>query len=107
MTTAAVIVAAGRGSRAGGPLPKQWQPLAGRMVADWTRSPRFAPTGIDRIVLVLHPDELDRAAAFPGVEVGGGRRDPRRLGPRRARALRGTADHVLIHDVARPLVSPR
>jgi 2-C-methyl-D-erythritol 4-phosphate cytidylyltransferase / 2-C-methyl-D-erythritol 2,4-cyclodiphosphate synthase len=32
MTTAAVIVAAGRGSRAGGETPKQWQMLAGRPV---------------------------------------------------------------------------
>ena len=33
MTTAAIIVAAGRGTRAGGDLPKQWQTLAGRTVA--------------------------------------------------------------------------
>ncbi|NCO21785.1 MAG: 2-C-methyl-D-erythritol 4-phosphate cytidylyltransferase, partial [Rhodobacterales bacterium] len=32
MTTAAVIVAAGRGTRAGGPVPKQWRMLNGRAV---------------------------------------------------------------------------
>ncbi len=36
MTTAAIIVAAGRGIRAGGGVPKQWRSLAGRRVADWT-----------------------------------------------------------------------
>ncbi|MEI6099203.1 MAG: 2-C-methyl-D-erythritol 4-phosphate cytidylyltransferase, partial [Alphaproteobacteria bacterium] len=29
-TTAVIIVAAGRGLRAGGDIPKQWQDLAGR-----------------------------------------------------------------------------
>ncbi len=33
MTIAAIIVAAGRGNRAGGPLPKQWQMLGDRSVA--------------------------------------------------------------------------
>ena len=36
MTTAALIVAAGRGTRAGAGLPKQWRQLAGQRVADWT-----------------------------------------------------------------------
>ena len=30
MTVAAIIVAAGRGTRAGGGVPKQWQMLAGQ-----------------------------------------------------------------------------
>ncbi|MFT6076640.1 MAG: hypothetical protein ACJAZ1_003576, partial [Yoonia sp.] len=33
MKSAAIIVAAGRGTRAGGPLPKQWQSLGGRTLA--------------------------------------------------------------------------
>ncbi|NDD88458.1 MAG: hypothetical protein EBZ32_04350, partial [Rhodobacteraceae bacterium] len=36
MTIAAIIVAAGRGTRAGSALPKQWHPLLGRHVIDWT-----------------------------------------------------------------------
>ena len=36
MSTAAIIVAAGRGTRAGPGAPKQWRPLAGRRVIDWT-----------------------------------------------------------------------
>jgi 2-C-methyl-D-erythritol 4-phosphate cytidylyltransferase/2-C-methyl-D-erythritol 2,4-cyclodiphosphate synthase len=107
MSTAAVIVAAGRGSRAGGPLPKQWQTLAGRMVAEWTVAAFRAAIGVDRLLLVLHPDDMDRAAAFPGVETvaGGATRDASvRAG---LEALAGqSVSRVLIHDVARPLVSP-
>ena len=34
---AAVIVAAGRGLRAGGGVPKQWRPLAGQRMAEYQR----------------------------------------------------------------------
>ncbi|OWU84877.1 2-C-methyl-D-erythritol 2,4-cyclodiphosphate synthase [Oceanicola sp. 22II-s10i] len=104
MTTAAVIVAAGRGTRAGGGLPKQWRPLAGRRVADWTLA-AFAAAGVDRIVVVLHPD--DRAIPLPeGVirVTGGATRDASvRAG---LEALAETPpDKVLIHDIARPCVT--
>jgi 2-C-methyl-D-erythritol 4-phosphate cytidylyltransferase len=36
MSIAALIVAAGRGTRAGGNDPKQWQMLAGKRVIDHT-----------------------------------------------------------------------
>ena len=57
MSTAAVIVAAGRGARAGGDLPKQWQIVAGRRVADWTLDAFRQSDLIDRIILVVHPDD--------------------------------------------------
>ena len=60
MKTAAIIVAAGRGSRAGGGVPKQWRPLAGRPVARWTLE-AFAPFG--PMVLVIHPDDRPEAEA--------------------------------------------
>ena len=55
MTTAAIIVAAGRGSRAGGGVPKQWRSLASRRVADWTIE-RFRGQ-VDHIVLVLSDED--------------------------------------------------
>lgn len=102
MTTAALIVAAGRGTRAGGDSPKQWQPLLGRRVIDWTLDAFLAVAGIDRIVVVLHPDDLGRLAPHPRIVVATG-------GATRARSVRNglemlAADppkHVLIHDVAR------
>ncbi|KGM88728.1 2-C-methyl-D-erythritol 4-phosphate cytidylyltransferase [Roseovarius mucosus DSM 17069] len=102
MTTAALIVAAGRGTRAGGDCPKQWQPLLGRRVIDWTLDAFLGAEGIDRILVVLHPDDLDRLAPDPRILVTTG-------GATRAESVRNglevlasdPPDHVLIHDVAR------
>ena len=61
MRYAAIIVAAGRGTRAGGDVSKQWQTVAGRAVAVWTLA-RFA--GADMRVLVVHPDDAGHARAL-------------------------------------------
>jgi len=107
MTSAALIVAAGRGTRAGGDLPKQWQPLAGRRVIDWTLDAFLAVPGIASITVVLHADDMARLAPHPRINVTAG-------GATRAGSVRNglesmTADppdHVLIHDVARCCISP-
>ncbi len=106
MTTAAIIVAAGRGLRAGGEVPKQWQLLAGRAVLDWTVAAFRGAPGIDRIVLVLHADDMHRVAAYAdALCVAGG--DSRAASVRAGlEALTGRGvTRVLIHDAARPLVS--
>lgn len=99
-----ILVAAGRGLRAGGGVPKQWRSLAGRRVADWTIS-AFANRG--DIVVVLHPDDLD--IPLPdGIHrvTGGATRDQSvKSGLSQAWALGAT--HVLIHDIARPTVPDR
>lgn len=103
MTPAIIIVAAGRGVRAGGDIPKQWQMLAGQRVIDRTIA---AFAGLGRIVIVLHPDDMDRAEEFPGClcVAGGATRDASvRAG---LAALAGDPPaRVLIHDAARPNVS--
>ena len=107
MTSAALIVAAGRGTRAGGDLPKQWQPLAGRRVIDWTLDAFLAVPEITSITVVLHPDDMDRLSPHPRISVTAG-------GATRAATVRnglesmaGTPpDHVLIHDVARCCIAP-
>ncbi|EPX76056.1 bifunctional 2-C-methyl-D-erythritol 4-phosphate cytidylyltransferase/2-C-methyl-D-erythritol 2,4-cyclodiphosphate synthase [Salipiger mucosus] len=106
MRTAAIIVAAGRGTRAGGPLPKQWREVAGRPVARRTLE---AFAHLDQVVLVVHPDDQALATeAARGLDVilAAGAAD--RAGSVRAGldALAGAPpDRVLIHDVARPCVS--
>jgi 2-C-methyl-D-erythritol 4-phosphate cytidylyltransferase/2-C-methyl-D-erythritol 2,4-cyclodiphosphate synthase len=110
MQSAAIIVAAGRGTRAGGDQPKQWQPLAGRRVIDWTVAAFQATPEVSRIVVVLHPDDLGRYDPPAGVEVttGGAERSVSvRLG------LEYLADsgfsydsYVAIHDVARSCTKP-
>jgi 2-C-methyl-D-erythritol 4-phosphate cytidylyltransferase/2-C-methyl-D-erythritol 2,4-cyclodiphosphate synthase len=109
MITAAVIVAAGRGTRAGGGLPKQWRALAGRtLVARALETFRACDT-VGPISLVLHPDDMGLAPgydAFADVVVAAGA--DTRAGSVRAglEALDASApDRVLIHDVARPLVT--
>jgi 2-C-methyl-D-erythritol 4-phosphate cytidylyltransferase / 2-C-methyl-D-erythritol 2,4-cyclodiphosphate synthase len=101
MRTAVIIVAAGRGSRMGGDVPKQWQMLAGKPVLAHTLA---AFAGM-QVVLVIHPEDRARAEALgvPLVE-GGATRDASVLAG--LKALEGTGvEAVLIHDGARPLVS--
>ncbi|MEO6298716.1 MAG: bifunctional 2-C-methyl-D-erythritol 4-phosphate cytidylyltransferase/2-C-methyl-D-erythritol 2,4-cyclodiphosphate synthase [Paracoccaceae bacterium] len=103
MTTAAIIVAAGRGLRAGGELPKQWQILGGLPAVAHSLA---AFAGMLR-VLVIHPDDLLRAEALPGgaeLVEGGATRTASVRAALEALAGRGIAQ-VLIHDGARPLVS--
>ena len=103
-TTAAIIVAAGRGTRAGGDLPKQWQMLAGQPVVAHTLA---AFHGFAR-VLVIHPEDRARAAAIAGdarIVEGGATRDASVRAALEALAGQGVT-RVLIHDGARPLVSP-
>jgi 2-C-methyl-D-erythritol 4-phosphate cytidylyltransferase/2-C-methyl-D-erythritol 2,4-cyclodiphosphate synthase len=104
MTTAAVIVAAGRGSRAGGETPKQWQMLAGRPVLAHTLDAFRGRVG--RLVVVIHPDDRPRAEAVAGdalLVTGGASRDASVRNALEALAGSGVT-HVLIHDGARPLV---
>ncbi|NBZ86094.1 bifunctional 2-C-methyl-D-erythritol 4-phosphate cytidylyltransferase/2-C-methyl-D-erythritol 2,4-cyclodiphosphate synthase [Stagnihabitans tardus] len=103
MTTAAIIVAAGRGTRAGEGLPKQWRLLAGQPVVSHALQ---AFAGHLR-VLVIHPGDRARAEGLPAelvVEGGATRQDSVRAALE-ALAGRGVT-RVLIHDGARPLVSP-
>ena len=104
MTTAAIIVAAGRGLRAGAGLPKQWRLLAGRPVAAHALA---AFAGMAR-VLVIHPDDraLAESVADGALIVEGGA--TRAASVRAAlEALAGSGvTKVLIHDAARPSASP-
>ena len=103
MTTAAIITAAGRGLRAGGEVPKQWQLLAG--VAVVARAVA-AFDGMVR-VLVVHPQDRARAEALRlDVQIveGGTTRAESVRNALEALAGRGIS-RVLIHDGARPLVS--
>ena len=110
MTTAAIIVAAGRGTRLGGPVPKQYQRLGSEMVLTQTLRAALACAGIDAVLVAIHPDAAALYAEavaplvdprlLPPVHGGAERSDTVRL------ALEALAGHapevVLIHDAARP-----
>jgi len=111
MTIAAIIVAAGRGTRAGGDMPKQWRALAGRRVIDWTVAAFEATPEISRIVVVLHPEDVDLFAPRDRVEVTTGAAS--RAGSVRngleyldATPDKGEVVYTMIHDVARCCTKP-
>lgn len=107
MKVAALLVAAGSGSRAGGELPKQYQALLGQPVISWSvRALRAA--GVGDIVAVIGEghEELFRSAirgAPPTQAVIGGA--TRTASVRAGLAALGDADVILIHDAARPGLS--
>lgn len=105
MDFAAVIVAAGSGSRIGGP-PKQWRVLGGRTVVRWSVA-AFAAAGARRIVVVAAPDQMAQARGlFAQAEVtlvpGGATRTASVLA---GLAQSGSAEIVMIHDAARPFLT--
>jgi len=106
-SAAAVIVAAGRGTRAGGDVPKQWQLLAGRPILTHTLDVFRQHGSVGQIILVTHPDDTARLEAVDTGDV-----DIVTGGADRAASVRAGLDavragtRVLIHDVARPLVAP-
>jgi len=104
-TTAIVIVAAGRGLRAGGGLPKQWQDLAGRPVLAHTVA-ALRPLATGPLVVVLHADDMARAGTLgDGLRLVAGGADRQASVRNALEALADDApDRVLIHDGARPLV---
>ncbi len=106
MRIIALIVAAGRGSRAGGEMPKQWQMLGDRRVIDHTLAAFANHPEIDTIAVVLHPDDMGKAGDFTdkGMIVATGGAD-RATSVRNGLAALGDGGYVLIHDAARPCVS--
>ena len=108
--TVALIVAGGRGKRAGGGIPKQYRMLGGASLLQHTIAPFAAHPRIDAIRVVIHRDDADlyamAAAAFDllaPVDGGATRQDSARNGLESLSDLAPT--NVLIHDAARPFVT--
>ena len=107
IATYALIVAAGRGTRFGGALPKQSLPLAGGSILHHAVAAFAAHPRVSGVQVVIRPedrDEFDRAmhglAVLPPVPGGPERQDSVRLGLEALAAH--SPDRVLIHDGARP-----
>jgi 2-C-methyl-D-erythritol 4-phosphate cytidylyltransferase/2-C-methyl-D-erythritol 2,4-cyclodiphosphate synthase len=109
MKRTGLIVAAGRGQRAGGGTPKQYRNLVGKSVLHHTIYAMLASDRIDCVQVVIHPDDqelYDRSVAEITdqrlqLPVYGGN-------TRSASVLNGlhacNCDQVYIHDGARPLL---
>ena len=104
----AIIVAAGRGKRFGGDVPKQFLKLKGRTILETTVD-RFAGSDeVDEIVVVTNEDYLDyvkellEGCSKDFLVVPGGKERQDSV----SRGLEAsTGDLVLIHDAARPFVT--
>ncbi len=109
-STAAVLVAAGRGMRAGGGVPKQYRLLAGRPMMAHAASALVAHHRVGPVVVVVAPGEEERAARALGglaervalVPGGPTRQDSVRLGLEHL--AQDPPRFVLIHDAARPIL---
>jgi 2-C-methyl-D-erythritol 4-phosphate cytidylyltransferase len=95
----ALLVAAGSGERLGAGRPKAFVVLAGRPMLEWSLEALRA-AGIDDIVVALPPGE-PAPAGCKGVEGGATRSESVRA----ALAAAPPGD-VVVHDAARPLVTP-
>lgn len=115
MKITALIVAAGRGSRASGPglLPKQYALIGGEPVLTHTLRAFALHPEIQAIQTVIHPDDRDAYAAavtvpelrlklVPAVHGGSTRQASVRLGLEALKVIEPSV--VLIHDAARPFV---
>jgi 2-C-methyl-D-erythritol 4-phosphate cytidylyltransferase len=94
----AIVVAAGSGSRFG--AAKQYLPLGGRRVLDW--SLEAARAAADGVVVVVPPDRAGDAEPLADAVAAGG--DTRSASVRAGlAAVPDDAEVVVVHDGARPL----
>ncbi len=107
--TAVIIVAAGRGHRFGGEMPKQYLEVRGQSLVRHAVQAFLDHPSIDTVLPVIHPDDaeilasaLDGLAYLAPVAGGAARQDSVRNGLE-ALAL-NAPDYVLVHDAARPMV---
>jgi 2-C-methyl-D-erythritol 4-phosphate cytidylyltransferase/2-C-methyl-D-erythritol 2,4-cyclodiphosphate synthase len=117
-SVAAVVVAAGRGIRVGGGVPKQYRRVAGQAVLTRTLAALAAHPALTRIQPVIAADAVDffrecvaeldaglRSRIAEPVEGGATRQMSVRAGLE-ALAASGAPATVLVHDAARPFVRP-
>jgi 2-C-methyl-D-erythritol 4-phosphate cytidylyltransferase len=100
MKAAAVLVAAGSGERLGADRPKAFVVLAGRPMLEWSLEALAAAGIVDVVVAVPDGERVEGAMCVPG-------------GVTRSESVRNAlaavppgAEAVVVHDAARPLVTP-
>lgn len=117
----ALIVAAGKGTRLGSELPKAFAPVGGRPMIAWSLD-AFAAAGVGEIVVAMPPTGalpegfVARADDPPQVRAAASLVLPAAVrtvsgGAERSHSVRAalaasTGDPLLVHDAARPLLTP-
>jgi 2-C-methyl-D-erythritol 4-phosphate cytidylyltransferase/2-C-methyl-D-erythritol 2,4-cyclodiphosphate synthase len=104
MTVTALIVAAGKGERLGGDVPKQYRMIGGKPVLRWAVEALVSHPAVHSARVVVARGEEERALeALSGLAVG----DLIAGGAERSDSVRAgldaiDGDAVLVHDAARP-----
>lgn len=104
---AAILVAGGSGTRMG--RPKQFLPLAGRTVVEWSLKAFLDTPEVAAVVLVLGPEDLlEHGPRLASERVRVVQSGETRMGSVRNgfAALPDQAEVIAVHDGARPLVTP-
>jgi 2-C-methyl-D-erythritol 4-phosphate cytidylyltransferase len=111
---AAIIVAAGPGTRLGAALPKAFVELAGRPLVVHSLQALLGAPSVTSVVVVVAAAEVERARSIADrngpwrcpvtVTAGGAERQD---SVRNGLSAVGAADLIAIHDAARPFVSPQ
>ena len=110
---AAIVVAAGRGRRAGGDLPKQFRQIGGEMMLRRTLLMFLEARNVGAVLPVINREDADLYSEA-SASIDGGRLLPPVFGgaTRQASVRAGLEalsarkpDYVLIHDAARPFAS--
>jgi 2-C-methyl-D-erythritol 4-phosphate cytidylyltransferase len=96
----ALLVAAGSGERLGASRPKAFVVLAGRPMLEWSLA-ALNDAGVEHVVVAL-PEGEEPPEGCSGVRGGA----TRSASVRQALAAAPDTDHVIVHDAARPLVTP-
>ena len=107
--TVALVVAAGRGQRFGGELPKQYRALAGKPLLRHCLERFLAHPRVDAVRVVTSPED---AALYLSATAGLELLEPVAGGATRQQSVRNGLEslaamaprQVLIHDAARPFV---
>jgi 2-C-methyl-D-erythritol 4-phosphate cytidylyltransferase/2-C-methyl-D-erythritol 2,4-cyclodiphosphate synthase len=105
---AAIIVAAGSGSRLGGKVPKQFLPLGGKPVLRWSVDVMLRCNNIADVIIIAPPDSVEQTGALlpanPRLRVIPGSPISRTESVRAGLNTLSAAPpaKVLIHDAARP-----
>jgi len=108
VTTTALIVAAGSGSRMGCDVPKQFHLLGGKPVLRWAVESLIRHPAVRAVRVVVGQGQQDRARqAVSGLDIG----EFIQGGAERADSVRSglaavESDAVLVHDAARPFCPP-
>lgn len=106
-----VMPAAGVGSRFGERMPKQYAPLHGRTVLEWSLQPFLTDGRCAGAVVVISPSDTwwpkisERIANVSVAQGGGQRGDSVRAGLAALNRKVMPNDWVLVHDAARPCLS--